>query len=251
MQEADDTLSHTMQPADISPTSPGLLVLVLGAFVLAAGGVLVYRARTSARRVDDTPQFAEALRTWLPVVACGGTTPRQIKRFGNRLRYLAMLQQGEALDDSLLDELRRRLGRLGQLGHLGHLGQPAAPEPARPAERSFVLEEHRLVALGALEAIHGKAWRAQLAAGPGSAAAGSAELRAAVEQAIAAYVEQTGSVWPPSNEEQDLFERALAGVRAAGVVERLSASSGAPDARAAAPVAATLPMPTAGLSPGS
>jgi photosystem II stability/assembly factor-like uncharacterized protein len=246
-QEAEDTVSHTMQPADVSPTPPWLLGLVLGVFVLAAGGVLVYRARTSARRVDDTPQFAEALRTWLPVVACGGTTPRQIKRFGNRLRYLAMLQQGEALDDSLLDELRRRLGRLGQLGQVG---QPAAPEPAAPAEHSFVLEEHRLVALGALEAIYGKTWRTQLAAGPGSAGAGSAELRAAVEQAIAAYVEQTGSVWPPSSEEQDLFERALAGVRAAGVVERLSATAAAPGAPAAAPVAATLTMPAAGLSPG-
>ncbi len=232
--EAADTLNHTMQPADISPTSPWLLAVVLGVFTLGAGGVLVYRARTSANRVDDTPQFAEALRTWLPVVACGGTTPRQIKRFGNRLRYLAMLQQGEALDDTLLDELRRRLRRLRRLG------RKPAPEAAVPAERSLVLEEHRLVALGALEAVYGKTWRAQLAAAPGQAAAvGGPELQAAVERAMAAYREQTGSVWPPSSEEQDLFERALAGVRAAGVVERLRA----------APAAA--PAPAVGLSSGA
>jgi photosystem II stability/assembly factor-like uncharacterized protein len=235
--EAAAPTNHTMQPADTRPTSPWLLAAVVGAFVLAGGGVLVYRARTSARRVDDTPQFAEALRTWMPVVACGGTTPRQIKRFGNRLRYLAMLQQGEALDDSLLDELRRRQDRLR------HVGQKTEPAPAAPAERSFVLEEHRLVALGALEAIYGKAWRAQLQAASADAAgtAANPELRAAIDAAIATCVQQTGSAWPPSSEEQDLFERALAGVRAAGVVERLSA----------APADAAVPGPATGLSPAA
>ncbi|MGE0682011.1 MAG: hypothetical protein AB7P69_14070, partial [Candidatus Binatia bacterium] len=43
--------------------------------------------------VKDSPEFVEALKIWLPVITAKQNTPRSVKRFLNRVRYLAMLQR--------------------------------------------------------------------------------------------------------------------------------------------------------------
>jgi hypothetical protein len=49
--------------------------------------------------VKDSPEFVEALKIWLPVITAKQNTPRSVKRFLNRVHYLAMLQrpQGETI----------------------------------------------------------------------------------------------------------------------------------------------------------
>ncbi|MBK6864755.1 MAG: PASTA domain-containing protein [Ideonella sp.] len=63
---------------------------VLGTIAAVALGV------AWLRRVDpvvrDSSQFKLALKIWLPVVVVRQNTPRAIKRFVNRVRYLAMLR---------------------------------------------------------------------------------------------------------------------------------------------------------------
>ena len=91
------------------------VAITLALIIAIAGGITLYGLRAASRRVYDLQTFREALRIWMPVVQCRRVTPRGIKRFGNRLRYLAMLQQHPNLDESGFDKLRRRLTFLANL----------------------------------------------------------------------------------------------------------------------------------------
>ncbi|HJU06383.1 MAG TPA: hypothetical protein VJ692_14650, partial [Nitrospiraceae bacterium] len=59
--------------------------------------ILLMAALLLLRRPDvvikDSPEFEKALRIWLPIIITKQHTPRSIKRFLNRVRYLAMLQR--------------------------------------------------------------------------------------------------------------------------------------------------------------
>lgn len=216
----------TVQPGKVNLTgidsrsARWMIAAIFAAFAAAASGVLIYRVRNTQRHVEDTQEFADALRTWLPLVARRRATPRLIKRFGNRLRYLSMLQQAETLDLSLLDELQQRWQGLTRRGR-ARLAQ------ARRAmgRRHTALAEHRLVALGALQSVFGPAWRAQIALATAAEAdatdaepRGDDDMRQVVARAIADYTRATGATWPPTIQELALFERTLQGVRLSGAV---------------------------------
>ena len=47
-----------------------------------------------ANVVYDSAEFSEALRRWQPIISMKRNTPRSLKRFLNRVRYLAMKQRG-------------------------------------------------------------------------------------------------------------------------------------------------------------
>lgn len=49
-----------------------------------------YLLTKSGAILDDSPSFREALEIWFPLIVLELNTPRRIKRFLNRLRYLAM-----------------------------------------------------------------------------------------------------------------------------------------------------------------
>ena len=91
--------------------------------------------------VKDSSEFRKALESWHPVVVGRRLTPRALKRFVNRLRYLAMRQRpyppSPPLWRTLLDRLRRP-------------SPPVAPEPVASVER---IPESALVALAALEEV--------------------------------------------------------------------------------------------------
>lgn len=65
--------------------APLILLLVVVAWV-------AWRKREEVV-VKDSPEFVEALKIWLPVITAKQNTPRSVKRFLNRVRYLAMLQR--------------------------------------------------------------------------------------------------------------------------------------------------------------
>ena len=129
-----------------------------------AGGILLYGLRTTSRRVYDSPAFREALGIWLPVVQCRRVTPRGIKRFGNRLRYLAMLQQHGSLDETGFDKFRKWLERLMTpfRNHSAPNGGKPSSEVSEPGERE--LTESLLVALTSLYEVFGLEWRSHLQA---------------------------------------------------------------------------------------
>jgi hypothetical protein len=61
------------------------------------GVVIIVRAFTWSRdlQFQDKPDFRQALQIWGPVVGSIASSPRERKRFVNRVRYLAMRQRGE------------------------------------------------------------------------------------------------------------------------------------------------------------
>jgi len=92
----------------------------------------------------DSQEFETALATWHPLVFSFRNTPRSIKRFLNRVRYLAMLQRGQSAEPvgwrAVLAWLLRRLA--------GHLEQTADNRHHAP------IPEDVLVALAAIDHCH-------------------------------------------------------------------------------------------------
>jgi hypothetical protein len=85
-----------------------VFVIPLALLTACLAGLTMYRLRAGVHQVRDTRGFQDALRAWTPLVHSHRATPRAIKRFANRIRYLAMLHQAERLDESGFDTLRRR-----------------------------------------------------------------------------------------------------------------------------------------------
>lgn len=86
----------------------------------------------------DSPDFQRALRFWFPLLYQKDPSPRAIKRFLNRVRYLAMRQRGQAPRTKLGHRLREVL-RLRE------------PLPAPAQGRGQAISEDVLVALGAID----------------------------------------------------------------------------------------------------
>lgn len=129
-------------------TMLGLLPIVAVAIAI---GVLLWR-RTLVQ-ISDSEQFRRALAIWTPLVAARRNTPRAIKRFGNRLRYLAMLQQDAVHKQTVIDHIRAVLRRSA-----GNNPQPATDA----AHRERKLPEHLLIAFGALQELYGNDWQTKL-----------------------------------------------------------------------------------------
>ena len=181
-----------------------LLPIVVVAIVI---GALLWR-RTLVR-TRDSQNFQDALAIWTPLVAARRNTPRAIKRFGNRLRYLAMLQQGGQHEKTIVDVVR------------GVLRLPARrkPEADEPAVRGLKrLPEHQLIALGALLELYGAEWREVL---DDTFFAHWRQLDVdqfptEVQALVAAahtHREKFDGAWPPSEGEMKTFERLMAGIR--------------------------------------
>jgi dipeptidyl aminopeptidase/acylaminoacyl peptidase len=119
----------------------GLLLLGLSVAVFwGIEGVL----RRQRMVVKDSPMFKDALKTVCPLVYLGNPTPRAIKRYRNRMRYLAMRLRVSERETDAVDWFLRWLGRKTDTVFIPSEwfdppGQPRIEEPA-------------LLLLGALEA---------------------------------------------------------------------------------------------------
>lgn len=99
----------TIPPAK-SPAHP-VRYLLAAPFVGLWIAALVWLLR---RRVDvvvrDSEQFTDALETWQPVLSQLFLTPRALKRFLNKVRYLAMLQREELPERTVWAAIARQFG---------------------------------------------------------------------------------------------------------------------------------------------
>jgi hypothetical protein len=183
--------------------------IVFALLVGVAVGITLYGLRASLRRVHDSESFREALQVWMPVVQRRRGTPRGIKRFGNRLRYLAMLQQHADLDETGFDKLRRRLIALSRpFRKLDPLDTKKRLSQAIASAQGSI-PESLLVALASVYEVHGSEWRSYLR--PDS----SDNFEKAIQTAIKSYEQMTSEDWPPSDANLATFERLLSGVRIA------------------------------------
>jgi hypothetical protein len=78
------------QPASYPWAIPTSIFL---AAAVVASWMLVLRQMEQFQAVRDSPRFHAAVNKWEPLVSFKSRTPRSLKRFMNRVRYLAMLQR--------------------------------------------------------------------------------------------------------------------------------------------------------------
>ncbi|SEN88622.1 Uncharacterized protein SAMN05428959_103603 [Duganella sp. CF517] len=201
-----------------------LALLAVMSLILLMHGLL--RLREQAIEVRDSDDFKKGLKVWTEVAAQHRNTPRAIKRWGNRLRYFAMLQQGSAPEETIGERWRResheKVQRLGiRLG----ISTPGAAAP--PPRTHIIIEETRLIAIGAAHEAYGWDWRGKLERA--SYLGEDDPLRKAMRE----HPLVTGQPWwPVSDDEAQAFERLLAGIKLppAGVDASLSATRAHVDA---------------------
>lgn len=87
--------------AELTPGKRSVLLAALPVLlvVLAVAWVSVWvLTRRPGLVVKDSPKFIDALKIWHPLVFARSSTPRSVKRFMNRVRYLAMRQRRQKDD---------------------------------------------------------------------------------------------------------------------------------------------------------
>jgi hypothetical protein len=84
------------------------LPLLVGALLVL--GVIAYIRKMPVRRPEDSADFKKALEIWKPWILLNRQTPRAIKRYLNRVRYMAMRYRAEPEPQST--GVREALSRL-------------------------------------------------------------------------------------------------------------------------------------------
>jgi len=133
---------------DVGPGSlwPHFLLVTLA--VLLSTVFMVVRATTAREEtVEDTREFVSALELWNPVIFAANPTPRGIKRYHNRLRYLAMRARGE-------DRPRDWIDRLFEWWDARRRREPPKQQTASPQPEAITLGEPELVSIGAIQAFN-------------------------------------------------------------------------------------------------
>lgn len=198
--------------------SPFWFLASLGLLALIGGFFFLRWLRQHALLVEDTEAFKKAVEIWTPIATFNRNSPRSIKRFGNRIRYLAMLQQRHELDEQsawirAIRPLRSRLGSMAEKLGLRRPNDLSNTPQAKMSDRDAALPEHLVVALGALHALFGENWRSRLPPYVGQV---DNDLRELLEHAVAEHKKIPGASWPPSEEQLNAFKRSLNGVRLSG-----------------------------------
>jgi hypothetical protein len=123
-----------------------LWLVALPAVIIVAALIWVFLMRPPVV-VKDSPEFTAAVEYWHPILfANPSATPRAMKRFMNRVRFLAMRQRSEPGYVSPLKRIGRWLGV-----HLRLIDEATSPGDEKG------MPEDVLVAWCAVHRIHGEA----------------------------------------------------------------------------------------------
>ncbi len=166
-----------------------ILLPALPVFALAAWWAFSQRPELI---VKDSPDFQKALKIWRTVIHSKATTPRDLKRFLNRLRYLAMRQRPQQQTPTYGEKVLQKLASL--------LGKRTTKAPSESPRND--LPESHLVALAALDASGFVEREGEFQAALGGGLRGSSEatrnhpalLEAALEHHKANFEEKSGSI---------------------------------------------------------
>jgi hypothetical protein len=118
-----------------SPTLLALLVAALwgvGAFI-----------RHERRLVKDSPDFKTALAAVRPLLEAANPTPRAIKRYQNRMRYLAERLRPQPYEPDAIDTFLHWVG--------GRIGRGIVPDAWFDTSLQTRISEPALILLGAIE----------------------------------------------------------------------------------------------------
>lgn len=204
---ADDLRNVPPSPAPkLTPPRPPIDAAkwLIAAGFLMLGGFGIWKLREPMGLVvHDSEEFTRAIDAWCDVVRLRRNTPRSLKRFMNRVRYMAMHQMPPEPRESWFSGLLQRKGT------------------AQPLEEEFSeagMRESTLVALSALHYLD--------PALPARAAGLSGTAEPAIINAIRAH-DGHGFEWPPSQAEIDRFYEIIPMVRMAGAKPAEGQSAGA------------------------
>lgn len=119
-------------------------ILLIGLALLFGIAAAVQRRREI---VEDSPAFAEALKAINYLLAAVSITPRGIKRYQNRMRYLAARMRPAGYQPDVVDIALHWIGK--------KLGRPLVPNAwfEVDAQDRLSMPEPALIALGAIEVI--------------------------------------------------------------------------------------------------
>jgi hypothetical protein len=113
-----------------------LVIALLGSIVV------VVLKRPPDLVVKDSVQFQEALGVWRDVIFTAQPTPRSLKRFQNRIRYIAMrerpIEESQSRWQRVVSDVRRRFS-------------PPAPQPA--GAKHATIPESLIVAFAAIDGL--------------------------------------------------------------------------------------------------
>jgi hypothetical protein len=102
-----DQRAEIVQPPLLSNARIFWLMLPVTLILLYAGYWLLTRLPDLV--VKDSDEFERALKVWSPLVLAKYGTPRALKRFMNRVRYLAMQQRPQSDRPRLLDRMIEKI----------------------------------------------------------------------------------------------------------------------------------------------
>jgi hypothetical protein len=162
---------------------------VLGPLLVLIAVAMVVRLRRRDVITDDSDTFKEALQIWSGVIQQRRNTPRAVKRYLNRSRYLAVrLRQDEVVNALAVQQGWDAFDK-------------TAPEQTLDLDR---LDEQTLVALSAIHHVDPDLLTGDLTAAD--------SLSKVVRAAIAAH-RRTFQQWPPSAEQIEHFRQMAAGIK--------------------------------------
>jgi len=156
-------------------------------------------ARRKSPSITDSPAFGKALGIWAGVLALRKLSPRAVKRFMNKLRYLAMLERPPAADQPLWRTLLSRHQEEEQ-GKDKRAKKEDEKGPAREAQPASddaspvraLIPDHILVALAVMKEVFPSALESsesfnKIADGPGAASTGPPGLADMLQGVPAAW----------------------------------------------------------------
>ncbi|CAL4868175.1 Ycf48-like protein [Asticcacaulis sp. MM231] len=152
---------------------------------------ILYRARRHVAIEVDSADFSDAFSIWLPAIIAHDQTPRYIKRFANRIRYVSMMK---AISKMPTDPISRFWLDLRNFGR---------PTGKSEAEAPSAIADNVIVALGSYYEVFGLDWEKH--------------LRNPENETVASCVRKAthrfSTSWPPDQKQIDIFKALLAGVR--------------------------------------
>ena len=162
----DTTGTLAVAPLPVQAPSAGPVAFVGGTpvtvvqwpaalWLLLFGSAVVYLVTPRPpSRIHDSLAFAEALKSWAPVLFLELQTPRAAKKFLNRVRYMAMVQRDDEPARAPIQGLTGWLARWSfarpMLRRVGLLDTPAHPTAKRAQQE---IAEEALVGLSVIREV--------------------------------------------------------------------------------------------------
>jgi hypothetical protein len=165
-------------------------------FLLAFAGIIIFLRHPDVV-LTDSPEFTTALSTWHPLVMAKQNTPRALKRYLNRVRYVAMYIRGGTGELTRWKRLISWFRRDGSGQKTENIAQNNS------------LHESLLVGMAAIHHVN-PAWLDDDRLFD-ELSQNRNDLPEAIHNAIDIH-NQRFQNWPPKKEERDLFKKISAGI---------------------------------------